>query len=245
MNKKTTYTRGALLLFSLSLSACSSTQLFTKDPLQAWNRGVYQFNRNIDNVLVKPLAKAYQHMPTPIRQTARNVVSNLDDISVTANDLLQGKFKQAGQDAGRFLLNTSVGFFGVMDVATPYGLPKHHEDFGQTLGVWGVPSGPYLILPFLGPSNLRDGLALIVDTQLDPVWQYSEGQHKPGAYYGKQGISLLETRVRLLDTEKILDAAATDEYDFVRNAYSQRREALVHDGEVESSVADDELFDDL
>ncbi len=234
-----------LLLLLLSQVACNQTRGITPDPLQSFNRSVYQFNRQVDKMVLKPLAQAYRRVPAPVRQGTRNVMNNIHDVSVVSNDLLQGKFKQAGRDTGRFLLNTSVGFLGVVDVATPYGLPKNNEDFGQTLGVWGVPSGPYLMLPFLGPSTLRDTLALGVDTQLDGRLHLANHYGKPGIYYGGRGLEVLDVRENLLDKEDLMEAATTDEYAFIRNAYTQRREAAVQDGEVAPAVEDDELFDDL
>jgi len=226
-------------------TACNPNRIRTPDPLQSFNRSIYQFNRQVDKVLLKPLAQAYRRVPQPVRQGTHNVISNLNDVSVIGNDLLQGKLKQAGQDTGRFLLNSSVGFLGIVDIATPYGLPKHHEDFGQTLGAWGVPSGPYLMLPFLGPSTLRDTVALGVDLQMDSRRHISNHYSKPSIYYGGRGLEVLDIRQDLLDKEELLDAAAMDEYEFIRNAHIQRREAAVQDGNIESSVEDDELFGDL
>lgn len=226
-------------------TACNSIRVHTPDPLQSFNRSIYQFNLQLDKSVLKPLAQAYRRVPQPIRQGTRNVISNLNDVSVIGNDLLQGKIKQAGQDTGRFLLNSSVGFLGVVDVATPYGLPKHYEDFGQTLGAWGVPSGPYIMLPFLGPSTLRDTVALAIDIQMDSRQHIANYYGKPGIYYGGRGLEVLDIRQELLDKEDLLDAAAMDKYEFIRNAHIQSREAAVQDGNVESSIEDDELFGDL
>ena len=140
------------------------------DPWQRFNRKVFQFNEVMDRYIAKPVAKGYRWItPNIVDRGISNFFSNLGDIGVTVNDLLQGKFMQAGSDGLRFVVNSTLGIVGFFDVASELGLPKHHEDFGQTLGYWGVSSGPFLVLPFLGPSNIRDGTSLIVDYQLNPL----------------------------------------------------------------------------
>ncbi len=214
------------------------------DPLEGFNRGVYAFNRDMDKIFLKPVAEVYDAvLPEPVDQGVTNFLSNLNDVMSGLNNLLQFKFEDAGQDAGRFLLNSTVGFLGFFDVASEYGLEKHNEDFGQTLGYWGVGSGPYLVLPLFGPTTLRDGVGMGVDGMSDPI-TYVE--HVP-TRNTVRALGVLNARADLLDKERILDAAATDEYSFVRDAYLQRREALVRDGEVDTSqkISDEELFDDL
>jgi phospholipid-binding lipoprotein MlaA len=232
----------SLLSLVLLLSACASTH--PRDPLEKFNRGVYDLNRTLDKALLKPIAEVYKTtVPEPIDTGVSNFFSNLNTVTVFANNLFQLKLKQASQDMGRFLLNSSVGFFGFFDPATDYGIPRHNEDFGQTLGYWGIPSGPYLMLPFLGPSTLRDAPALWVDWMLDPFTGEYDNVAKR-ELYAANTLKLLDTRADLLNAEKLLDSAI-DEYAFIRNAYLQRRDSLVRDGmDVESVISDDELFGD-
>jgi len=147
---------------------------------------------------------------------------------VLINDLLQLKGRQAASDFSRLVWNSTVGLFGLIDVATPMDLPKHNEDFGQTLGYWGVGSGPYLVIPFLGPSSLRDGAGMVVDYyELDPIYQQIDDYHTRLAVLG---LKVVDTRANLLRASRILDQAALDPYIFLREAYLQRRENLVYDG---------------
>ena len=160
--------RTVLLLCCLSLTGCSSIPNLSaytrqKDPFEPFNRGVYTFNDTLDRAVVKPVAQGYvKVVPSPARTMVNNFFSNLDDVVVTVNDLLQLKFKQAASDGSRVLFNTTFGVFGLLNITEK--LPKHNEDFGQTLGYWGVPSGPYLMLPVLGPSSIRDGTGLYADS---------------------------------------------------------------------------------
>lgn len=156
------------LIVSGFVSACSSVPTHEKnDPWVGWNRDIHDFNKDFDDVILKPLAKGYQEVvPNPVDESITNVFSNINDIGVTINDFLQFKFKQGGMDAGRFFINTTAGLGGIFDVAKMIDLPKHDEDFGQTLAVWGVPSGNFLVLPFLGPSSPRDTFGLIGDALL-------------------------------------------------------------------------------
>ena len=157
----------------------------------------------------------------------KNFFSNLGEIGTITNDLLQLKFAQAGKDTMRFLLNSTLGVFGVFDVATPMGLSKNKEDFGQTLGFWGVPDGPYLVLPFLGPSSVRDGPSMMLDYEISPVEQLHHEERQV-----LQTLDIIDTRARLLRATKILDTAAKDKYIFIRESYLQKRESLVNDGNV-------------
>ena len=149
------------VLFSISLlgflTGCATTTQQAADPLEPLNRGIYAFNGDMDQMVLKPLAESYKAvLPSPPRTGNSNFFTNLDAVVVIANDLLQLKFSQVISDAGRFLVNTTAGLLGVLDISTSLGMPKHHEDFGQTLGYWGIPQGPYVVLPFFGPSNFRD-----------------------------------------------------------------------------------------
>lgn len=219
--------RTGLLLCILALSGCASiASTNPQDPLEPFNRGVYKFNDRVDKAVVKPVAKVYNKvMPEPGRNMVRNFFSNLDDIVVTLNDLLQLKFAQAASDGSRFLLNSTFGIFGLFNFADK--LEKHNEDFGQTLGYWGVGSGPYLVLPFLGPSSLRDGTGLYVDGQTNALGQLEDIRARNQLYTTK----LVSVRAGLLQQEEVFeDAANIDRYAFIRDAYLQRRLSLVHDG---------------
>lgn len=214
------------ILLSLSLLGCA-TNGDPRDPLEPLNRGIYKFNDAVDKAVLKPVATGYKEaMPDPVRTAVGNFFSNLDDVLVLFNDLLQFKLDQAASDFSRLVWNSSVGIAGLIDVATPMDLPKHNEDFGQTLGHWGVGNGPYLMLPFYGPSTLRDAVGTAVDVQFDPVAQHTPVAERNSAI----AIDAVDTRSRLLDAEIVLDEAAIDRYDFLRDAYLQRRQGLVYDG---------------
>ena len=234
-----------LLLLSWLVSGCATTANNEADPLEKFNRGVFAFNEGVDKAVVKPVAKTYKAIvPDPVDQGVTNFFSNIGDIVVVANDLLQFKFKQAASDTGRFFLNSTVGLLGFVDVASELGLPKHNEDFGQTLGYWGVDSGPYLVLPVLGPSSPRDAFGWGADSFLDPLfYATSSPSIIDPAYLGPYAVKGVDTRADLLGAEKILGIAALDKYSYIRDAYLARREYLVYDGEPPESDEDD-LFDD-
>ena len=212
------------------------------DPLQGFNRAMYTFNDKLDKYALKPLAKGYRAItPSAVRKGVSNFFSNLHEPTVMLNNLIQGKPKQASSDLGRFLVNTTVGLAGLIDVSSKIGLQKHDEDFGQTLAVWGVGDGPYLVLPLFGPSNLRDGPALIVDVATYPP-NYLEDSGT------KDKLLLLEItgrRSQLLDASDILDqAAGQDPYVFIREAMRQRRRNLIYDGNPPQPPPDPSLFED-
>ncbi|RPI48690.1 MAG: VacJ family lipoprotein [Betaproteobacteria bacterium] len=214
-----------LLIVVGVLSGCAHQN--TRDPLEPLNRGIYTFNDAVDRAVLKPVATGYRAvLPQVVRTGVSNFFSNLDDITVFINNVLQIKIPQAASDAGRFLINTTIGVLGLFDVATQLGLEKHNEDFGQTLGYWGLGNGPFLMLPFLGPSSLRDGVGRLVDVKSDVVAQIDHIRTR-NQFYGTRVIS---NREHLLDSEKVLDAAAIDRYAFLRDAYLQRRRSLVYDG---------------
>jgi phospholipid-binding lipoprotein MlaA len=198
------------------------------DPLEPFNRAMYTFNDKLDRYFLKPVAKGYRAVvPSPARKGVSNFFSNLREPIVFVNDALQGKFKHAAGDLGRFVTNTTIGVFGLFDVATHFGLERHNEDFGQTLGVWGVKEGPYLVLPFFGPSSFRGGIGLYADYQTYPP-SHMEEQSTASKLYLLEAIS---TRAQLLEAGDILEqAAGQDPYVFVREAYRQRRRSLVRDG---------------
>ncbi|HEC12356.1 MAG TPA: VacJ family lipoprotein [Acidiferrobacteraceae bacterium] len=198
------------------------------DPFEKFNRAVFKFNDTADRAVLKPIAKAYvRFAPAPLRKGIRNFFNNVLEPTVVVNDFLQGKARQGINDTWRFVINSTVGIVGLFDVATKVGLEKHNEDFGQTFAKWGMADGPYLVLPFFGPSNVRDGIGLF------PYYSYTH----PFGYVDNNeirwGIVVLEsidTRANLLGSEKILMQAALDRYVFIREAYKQRRLNLIHDG---------------
>lgn len=230
--------RTLLILFVILLSSgCASVQVADeRDPFEGFNRAAFAFNDDLDRAILKPLATGYHNVvPTPVSNSVSNFFSNLDDVVVLFNDLLQLKFEQSLSDLGRITFNTTFGLGGLFDVATHMDLPKHNEDFGQTLGRWGVDSGPYLVLPFLGPSTLRDGLALPVDWELTPLSTIEDND----TYWAAQGLYAIDTREGLLRASRILDTAALDPYTFMRDAYLQRRRNLVYDGNPPQSAIDE------
>lgn len=208
------------------------------DPWESWNRSMQSFNDNLDNYLMKPVAKGYQFITPDFVDTGiTNFFSNIDDIGVCANDLLQGKLMQSGMDGARFLINTTAGVGGFIDVGSMLGLPKHNEDFDQTLGVWGVPTGPYLVLPIFGPSSPRGVVGLVGDAAMNP-FTYAGFYLNPewiGAAVstGAGGLKAIDTRADLLGMEKVASEAALDRYQFFREAYLSNRNYLVNDGKVE------------
>jgi len=187
---KARYARAALgIVCFLSVSACVTLPpnhpRSPQDPWESWNRGVYKVNVKLDNAIAKPVARTYVRIvPKPIRTGVSNFFDNLDTPTVMINDALQGKFLAAANDLGRFLFNSTIGLGGILDPATSAGMDKNNEDFGQTLGKWGVGSGPYLVLPLLGPSTARDGLAFLVDTQADLVFRI-DGVPTHNVLYGE------------------------------------------------------------
>lgn len=211
------------------------------DPFEGFNRAMYTFNEKLDTFFLKPVAKGYRAVvPTPARQGVSNFFSNLREPMVMLNDALQGKFKHAASDLGRFLTNSTLGVFGLFDVASRMGLEKHSEDFGQTLAVWGVGEGPYLVLPFLGPSGVRDGIGWVGDYYAYPP-TYMEETSTAWKLYA---LDTVDTRTRYLDAGDILyEAAGDDPYIFVREAYRQRRRSLIHDGAAPATV-DPSIFEE-
>lgn len=218
-----------LSLLILLLGGCATVDGYKdpRDPLESYNRAMYAFNDDFDRALFKPLAEGYDKVtPKPLNRGISNFFSNLDDVVVLFNDLLQLKLKQGLSDLGRISWNSTVGLLGFFDVASHMDLPKHHEDFGQTLGYWGVNSGPYLVLPLLGPSTVRDGPALLVDWQVDLLAEVESEDTR----WGLIGLKAVDTRAGLLQASRVLDSASLDPYSFMRDAYLQRRQSLVHDG---------------
>lgn len=217
------------LAFAATLAGCATTgQSDPRDPLEPMNRAVFTFNDSVDKAVFKPLAKGYKAVtPRLVQSGVRNVFSNLDDVTEFANNLLQFKIQAASSDLMRITVNTTFGILGLFDVASEMRLPKHNEDFGQTLGRWGFHSGPYLVLPLVGSSSFRDGIGLAVDsTYLDPVYQI----HPIASRNQTIAFKTVSRRADLLDASNILEQAALDKYDYTRDFYLQRRRGLVYDG---------------
>ena len=224
-----------LVLLLASAHFTFSEEIQKVDPLEEINRVFYELNFNLlDPVIIKPIAIIYdQATPKPVRQVLRNFFSNLDEVPSLVNNALQGKFGQAGNNAGRFLMNTTIGLGGFFDVAKKAGLqPGEDEDFGQTLAVWGVPAGPYLMLPFFGPSTFRDAPSNFVDSLFDP---FSYNNRLP-VRVAIKGIDLIALRADLLGIDDVISG---DEYLFIRDVYLQNREYVIGDGAIEDD------FDDL
>jgi phospholipid-binding lipoprotein MlaA len=219
-----------LTVFGLFLLAgCASTgeERDPRDPWEGLNRGVYKFNDTFDEYLARPVARAYvKVLHQEIRTRIGNFFSNLQDPLISLNNILQGKFEDGVNDFARFAFNSTFGLLGIHDVATDWGLEKHNEDFGQTFGRWGAGPGPYLVLPVLGSSTLRDGVGLGFDWTLDPMSEIRPINLR-NSLVAVRGINL---RADLLEASRILEEAALDRYTFQRDAYLQRRRSLVYDG---------------
>ncbi|MGN6083696.1 MlaA family lipoprotein [Trinickia sp.] len=217
----------ALVPVAALLAGCASPSTRTPgDPFEPMNRVVFKVNDTIDQTIAVPIAKGYQKItPHPLRTAISNFFSNLGDLNNFANELLQLKITDATQDLMRFAMNTTFGIGGLIDFATPARLPKHHQDFGLTLGRWGIPSGPYLVLPIFGPSSFRDGVGLAVDTRFSPLIYVPTDAKKP--LYALQFVS---ARSDMLGATDILEQAALDKYSFVRDAYTQQRRAALSAG---------------
>ena len=200
-----------------------------KDPLQAYNRVMFAFNERADQYALKPVAKAYRFItPKPVQFVVGNFFSNLDDLWSGFNNLLQGKGKAAASDTARFFVNSTLGFLGFADVATEMGLEKHNEDLGQTLGWWGVPSGPYFVIPLLGPSTIRDATSRLVDAYGQPyMWQDGHDALK----WSLWTVDKVRTRASLLDAENAFNDAALDKYTLMRDGWLARRRNQVYDGD--------------
>ncbi len=225
---------------SFTLFGCATPN--NKDPLESLNRGIYKFNEVADKAIIKPVALSYKAVtPSPVRNAFSNFFNNLGSIASAANNLLQLKFANAFTETGKFIINSTFGLAGFIDVAGMDKVESHKEDFGQTLGYWGVGNGPYLVLPLLGPSNLRDAAGFSFDTvMLDPI-TYTRNINQIRLSNQLRAGQILDKRTRLLAATDLIDDASLDPYAFTRDAYLQKRASLVQDGLVPKEFIKDEF----
>jgi phospholipid-binding lipoprotein MlaA len=219
-----------LILFLVLVGGCASVPGEYRDPadpLEPYNRDMFKFNKAVDDAIMKPVAKGYKAItPEAVDRGITNFFNNIADVTSAVNNLLQFKLSRAGSDVGRLAINTTVGVLGFFDVATNMGLPSYKEDFGQTFGYWGDVDSPYLVLPFWGPSTLRDTVGLGGDAVVSPLFSLKENR----VYWGLIALDAVDTRADLLTAGKILEEAAVDPYIFIRDAYLQRRRDQIFDG---------------
>jgi phospholipid-binding lipoprotein MlaA len=235
---------GALSVTLLVLGCASNPNQVPdpRDPLEPYNRLVYRFNLTLDTFLMQPVAKGYRAVtPEPVDRGITNFFDNIADVTSMANNILQFKMSRAGSDLGRLFINSTVGALGFIDVATNVGLPSYKEDFGQTLGYWGIAPGPYVVLPLLGPSSVRDSIGLAGDVVTDPLINVREDE----IHWGLVSLRVVDRRADLLTAGEILDDAAIDPYTFLRDAYLQRRISLVFDGNPPSDERQKDFWDDV
>lgn len=221
---------------AIALSGCATNN--PKDPFESFNRAMFTFNDKVDQAALKPAAEVYSSVvPHFVQLGIGNFFGNLGDVWTGINNFLQGKVADGFSDVVRVAVNSTFGFGGVLDIGTEAGLYKHREDFGQTLGKWGVKPGPYIVLPILGSSTLRDALATPVDYSAD-LWGYHDPVHwrNTGSV-----VRLIDLRASVLDASNLVEEAALDRYVFVRDAYLQRRESKVYDGDVPSSKYENDV----
>ncbi len=239
MKIKNVFTWVWLALVLGLLSGCATgPNANSQDPLEPWNRGVYQFNEGLDKAILKPVATAYQDVvPSPVRTGVTNFFGNLRDLWSAANATLQLRPQEAVENFMRFNVNTFFGFAGVLDIATEMQIPRTTLDFGHTLGYWGVPSGPYLVLPLLGPSSVRDTAGFVVDRQGDLISQRVDHVATRNSI---QGLRIVNTRTELLPATNMLDQIALDKYSFVRDGYLQRRQSQIRPQEEDRFWEDEE-----
>jgi len=220
--------RACALIAAALVGGCATAGPASKDdPLEPMNRALYGVHDAVDTAVLRPVAQAYVDVvPQPVRQVVSNVFNNINDFFSGINGVLQGKLDKAGDDFGRVLLNTGFGLGGIFDLASMVGIERGNEDFGQTFGVWGFPQGPYLFIPVIGPTTVRDGAGLAVRFVWGPNYYVNEEAVRWSLY----GIAYLDLRAEALEASKVVDTAALDRYTFIRNAYLQRRRYLVYDG---------------
>jgi phospholipid-binding lipoprotein MlaA len=225
MKRKSVVPMAAIVAAICITSGTAHAQV--NDPFEPMNRAIFSFNDALDRNVLRPVAEGYvKVVPSLIRRGVSNVFGNISDAFSAINNALQGKREPLGNDLGRVLVNTTFGIGGIFDIASEGGIEKYNEDFGQTLGWWGLGPGPYLVIPILGPSNIRDATGLAVHAYVDPINQIQPD----GAMWGVIGLRAIDTRASLLGTEDLVTGAALDKYTFIRSAYLQRRKNLVYDG---------------
>jgi len=218
--------RASVALAVALLAGCAAAPSRV-DPFEPMNRALYQFHDTVDTAVVRPVVQAYVDVvPELVRTGVSNVFNNLDDLFSAVNGLLQGKLDKFGDDLGRVVLNTGFGLGGIFDLASMVGIERGNEDFGQTFAAWGAPQGPYLFIPFLGPTTVRDGTGVVVRIALGPVGYIPDVPVRNGLY----GLGAFDLRAQALGAGALVDTAALDRYLFIRNAYLQRRRYLVYDG---------------
>ncbi|ACC71939.1 VacJ family lipoprotein [Paraburkholderia phymatum] len=219
-----------------TFAGCATVQNPTKeDPIEGFNRTIFTFNDTVDKYALKPVAKGYVFVtPQPVRDSVTNFFSNIGDVYIAANNLLQLKIADGVSDIMRIVINTIFGVGGLFDVATIAKLPKHDNDLGLTLGHYGVPPGPYLVLPLFGPSTVRDGVGMVGNYFINPL-TYVQPDSLSWALYG---LNVVNTRANLLSASDVLEGAALDKYSFVRNAYLQRRRYLLTGGTASTALPD-------
>ena len=227
----------ALTLTAATLAGCATVQTPAKeDPFEGFNRTVFVFNDKVDQYALKPVAKGYVFVtPQPVRDSVTNFFSNIGDVYIAANNLLQLKITDGVEDIMRIVINTVFGVGGLFDVATLAKLPKHTADLGLTLGHYGVPPGPYLVLPLFGPSTVRDAVGSVGNYYINPLSYI----HPNGLSWALYGLNIVSTRANLLGATDVLENAALDRYSFVRNAYLQRRRYLLSEGSSSAGLQDD------
>lgn len=228
--KKQIGTRVFLLVFAAALvgglSGCATTANNPKDPFERFNRAMFAVNEGID-VVVKPIAEGYEAAaPLPVKAGIGNFFGNIWDVWTALNNLLQGKPGDALTDVGRVLVNTTIGIGGTFDIASEMGMEKHAEDFGQTMGAWGIADGPYFFWPIIGPRTTRDTVGWGVDVYVDPVLRLSDVSLRNTL----AGVRFIDTRASLLASDKVVEEAAFDKYNYIRDAYLQHRRSEIYDG---------------
>ena len=244
-----------LPLMMLTLGACTASSEHRSavyDPFEPTNRAIFAVNDVLDDAVAKPVAKGYHYaVPEPARVGVRNILRNLNSPLNIAHQLLQGDFSGMGSDVGRAVLNTTLGIGGLFDVAGYMGMEYEPEDFGQTMAVWGLSEGPYIVIPLLGPSNVRDGTGRLVDGYVDPIGRYLINTNREDLYYTRAGVSLVSQREEVLDLLEDLEKNSIDYYAVMRSSYQQYRDALIRDEKknrgqgVYAGPADYDYYDDL
>ena len=216
----------ALVVLAFTLTGCA-TSGNPKDPIEGFNRAMFAFNEGVDKTVIKPVAQGYEAtVPQPARNGVANFFGNIEDIFIGVNNVLQGKVPDGINDFGRVLVNTTLGVFGFMDVASDLGVEKHNEDFGQTFGRWGAGPGSYVVLPLFGPRTVRDSAGLVVDLAADPIGAINDIPARNVLLVTR----LVSDRAELLPADKVIEEAALDKYSYIRDGYLQRRRSLVYDG---------------